>query len=241
MHASMWPTSTHSVNWTVKLEYRLGRFADWNPLYFISLILFFFRQSRHVFQSMQWSQLRMESYFRSCGMFWAQGNVFCIYVVFWIIAGGMLLFSSNWFEWLAGMNLASTTKHIMTILLMRYFLHQTYPRLTSWTLQSEKTNCNYFTESTLDFLFVSVQLKERWAESCHHAHVSIRWCGRWWNLFSIGADFFYHLSLNARTLEQLNVFPFASMIGLEVYQSRPQILVSETKVSRGCSFCWLHF
>jgi hypothetical protein len=100
MHASMWPTSTHSVNWTVKLEYRLGRFADWNPLYFISLILFFFRQSRHVFQSMQWSQLRMESYFRSCGMFWAQGNVFCTYVVFWIIAGGMLLFSSNWFEWL---------------------------------------------------------------------------------------------------------------------------------------------
>jgi hypothetical protein len=104
-----------------------------------------------------------------------------------------------------------------------------------------KKNCNYCTESTVDFLFVSVQLKERWAESCHHAHVSIRWCGRWWNLFSIGADFFYHLSLNARTLEQLNIFPFASMIGLEVYQSRSQILVSETKVSHGCSFCWLHF
>jgi hypothetical protein len=78
----------------------------------------------------------------------------------------------------AGMNLASTTKHIMTILLMRYFLHQTYPCLTSWTLQSEKKIVTTALSQLL-ILFVSVQLKERWAESCHHAHVSIRWCGRW--------------------------------------------------------------
>jgi hypothetical protein len=59
----------------------------------------------------------------------------------------------------AGMNLASTTKHIMTILLMRYFLHQTYPCLASWTLQSEKIIVTTALSQLLIFCLFQFNLK----------------------------------------------------------------------------------